>query len=217
MKRRTHSRLILICVLSCAGIAGLAWLWLVYLQPRYSVRLTSQGEIAISRRTAADEQPPTAEQRQGYTVAAEAPRYLKIEKLGVNARVLPVGRSTLGEVAAPAGIWDVGWYDASARPGEAGVSFIDGHISGPTLPAVFKDLHALSHHDDIVVERGDGALLHYKVESVQVERLADIDMNALLTTVVDGKPTLVLMTCGGEFNEKSYTYDRRVVVISTLL
>ena len=216
MIRRSQKRMILI--LALAGIAaGLTCVWLVYIESRYSVQLSPRGELTVSRRTAANEQPPTVRQKEEYAVAAEAPRFLRISSIGVDARIVPVGKDAAGQIGAPTGIWDVGWYSASNRPGESGVSFIDGHISGPTLPAVFKDLHTLKMHDSIAIERGDGVRLQYQVESVAVRQLTDIDMDALLKTAVNGKPTLVLMTCGGEFNEQAYTYDQRVVVISTLL
>jgi sortase (surface protein transpeptidase) len=209
-------RLATYLTLACAG-AGLVWLWVAVINPHYYIRVTPQVEVSIGRRTVATEKSPTSEQKQQYVVAADAPRYLKIDPIGVDARVLPVGKDAAGKIGAPTGIWDVGWYSSSSRPGEPGVSFIDGHISGPALPAVFRDLHTLRIDDTIVVERGDGAQMRYRVKSVRIDRLAAIDMNTLLATPVDSKPTLVLMTCGGEFDSQAYTYDQRVVVISTLL
>lgn len=216
MLRGSLRRISISVAFACIG-AVLVWAWVALLQPRYYIKVTPRAELSIGRRSAASEKSPTPEQKQGYTVAADAPRYLKIERLGVDARVLPVGKDATGKIGAPAGIWDVGWYTSSSRPGESGVSFIDGHISGPALPVVFRDLHTLHTDDYIVVERGDGELLRYRVKSVAIEQLTAIDMDTLLTTVVDDRPTLVLMTCGGEFNSDAYTYDQRVVVISTLL
>jgi sortase (surface protein transpeptidase) len=216
MKRRYPRHLAMVLTLACIGL-GLAWLWAAVIRPHFYIKVTPQAEVSIGRRTAATEKSPTPEQKRDYVVAASAPRYLKIDTLGVDARVLPVGKDAGGKIGAPSGIWDVGWYDSSSRPGEPGVSFIDGHISGPALPAVFRDLHTLHADDTIAVERGDGMQMTYRVKSVQIEQLAEIDMDTLLTTTVDGKPTLVLMTCGGEFDSQAYAYDQRVVVISTLL
>lgn len=217
MLRRRALRIFVIITLGGGLATALILAWRLYFLSSYSVRLTPGADIAISRRAATDETPPTAAQKQSYTVSAEMPRYLRIEALAIDARILPLGKDHEGRIAAPDGIWDTGWYSASSRPGEAGVSFIDGHISGPALPAVFKDLHALRSGDKVVVERGDGALLRYRVVTVRTQQVEEIDMASLLSTAVDGKPTLVLMTCGGNFDRTAYAYDQRVVVISTLL
>lgn len=203
-----------LAVLAACGVIAGAW-WL-YFQPRYSIEVTPH-EVAVSRREAPSEAVPTVAEKQTYVVAADAPRYLRIERLGIEARVLQVGLDDEGKIAAPAGVWDVGWYSGSSRPGEAGVSFIDGHISGPTLPAIFKELHLLQPNDIVTVERGDGTQLRYEVASIRTQQLEEVDMENLLSAQSDGKSTLVLMTCGGKFDHQAVTYDQRVVVISTLL
>lgn len=215
--RQLSKQSIVIGVLALVVVAGSVAAWMLYIQPRYNVRLTPAGEITVSRRSVVDERPPTAEERQSYRVSAGAPRYLRIDRLGVNARVLSLGKDADGKIAAPTGIWDVGWYDRSVHPGEPGVAFIDGHISGPTLPAVFKELATLKAGDEVAVERGDGAVLRFAVSDVRRQLVGDIDMDALLKGAAGASPTLVLMTCGGNFDEQSYTYDERVVVISTLI
>ena len=139
--RRFKKNYTVICLLGLVMAGGLVAYWHVYVHPRYAVHLTPSAELAISRREASDESPPTADETRAYVVSPEAPRYLSIERLGIVARVLQLGKAVDGKIAAPAGIWDVGWYEASQPPGEPGVSFIDGHISGPTLRAVFTDLH----------------------------------------------------------------------------
>ena len=194
------------------GVAVVAW----YLPRQYTVAVTPDGNVTVSRRQVADERPPTVAAVQAYRVAAERPRYLTIDRIGVAARVLPVGLEQNGRIAAPTGIWDVGWYQGSVLPGEPGVSFIDGHITGPSLPAVFRDLGALGADDQVVIERGDGVHLVYRVREVRQQPFGDIDMQQLLTTQIDRRPTLVLMTCAGNFDAATYHYDQRIVVIATL-
>ena len=41
-------------------------------------------------------------------------------------------------------------------------------------------------------------------------------MPKLLATAVEQRPTLVLMTCAGNFDAATYRYDQRIVVIATL-
>lgn len=208
-------RWLTICGLVLVSMGGGVAAW--YAWSHFTVKVTPAGNVAVSRRQVTDERPPAKDVVQVYQVAPERPRYLTIDRIGVSARVLPVGVDTEGRIAAPAGIWDVGWYDASRLPGEPGVSFIDGHITGPSLPAVFRDLGTLEAGDQLTVERGDGARLAYEVHEVRQQPFAEIDMNALLTTPLEQRPTLVLMTCAGNFDAATYRYDQRVVVIATLL
>lgn len=210
-RRREALSLIIVISLLVAG----AIIWGLVIAPRYTVRITPEAQVAISRRGPTDEPVPTLQEKQAYTVPADAPRYLRISKIGVEARVLGLGRDSEGRIGVPPGIWDVAWYTGSAKPGEAGVTFIDGHISGPNLPAVFKDLHRLASGDSIQLERGDGSRLNYTVRTVETKSLATINMDELLTTPIDDKTTLILMTCGGNFDARDYSYDHRAVVVAT--
>ena len=199
-------------VLSMGGGIGGWYMW-----SHFTVRITPQGEVAVSRRQAVDERQPTVATVQAYQVAPERPRYLTIDKIGVAARVLPVERDNAGRIAAPKGIWDVGWYTASSLPGQPGVTFIDGHITGPSQPAVFRDLDTLAPGDELSIEQGNGTRLTYRVRSMTQRPYESIDMSALLQTTPDGRPTLALMTCAGNFDKATYHYDQRIVVIATLV
>lgn len=212
--RRQRRRLTLGILGAVIFLAGGAVVWRMFFAPSYVIRMSPNSLITLSRRSAADEPAPTVTEKRAYTVPADVPRYLLIDKLGVNARVLALGRDTDGKIGVPPGIWDVAWYTGSAKPGAAGVTFIDGHISGPSMPAVFRDLHHLSPGDDITVERGDGQRTAYRVRTVETRALATIDMDQVLTTRSDDKSTLVLMTCGGTFNAHEYSYDQREIVVA---
>lgn len=197
-------------------VAGLGWMmWLTW---QDHVATTSFLKAASSAGSAAregtDERPVSTSEKQSYVVAPDLPRYLTIPKIGVYARVLRLGLNDDGEIAAPQGIWDTGWYEGSAKPGENGTSFIDGHISGPTLPAVFVRLHELQSGDEIDIERGRGEMLHYKVQTVTSVKKDAIDMQTLLGPHGDNQQSLVLMTCIGQFNPAQYRYDSRLEVVA---
>ena len=98
-------------------------------------------EVAVEEEEPLVEEVPTEEEVVEYTVAADRPRYLSIERLGiVNARIISVGVKATGELATPNNIFDVGWYDASGKPGQGRTLVIDGHNGGPHVHGVFKDL-----------------------------------------------------------------------------
>lgn len=162
------------------------------------------------------EEEPTVEEVREYVVAADRPRYLSIEKLGIsNARILSVGVTAAGALATPANIFDVGWYNASGKPGEGRVLIIDGHNGGPHVYGVFKRLPELVAGDIIKIERGDGAVFNYKV--VENTTVSIDDANSYMNTsarrsAVNGKEGLTLITCTGEWSQAQKTYLSRQFV-----
>lgn len=200
----------IICGVVAATSYGLWLSWSDHRATQSFLQSAQSGEA--SAREGTNERPVTSQQKSDYMVAPDLPRYLMIDKIGVHARVLRLGLNDKGQIAAPEGIWDVGWYDGGAKPSEAGTTFIDGHISGPTLPAVFVRLHELIAGDMVTIERGSGELLRYRVQTVESKKLDQLDMAALLGPHNGNAQSLVLMTCIGKFDAKRYAYDSRLIV-----
>ena len=167
---------------------------------------TDQGDEEL------DETKPTESEVAEYTVAPDRPRYLTIEKLGVsNARVLPMGVNTKGELDTPRNIFDVGWYEGSGRPGQGGTMIIDGHNGGPHVYGVFKNTPSLVEGDIIQVERGDGKIFKYKV--VENKSIPLSESNAYMSTAAkspeSGRESVTLITCTGEWSQSQETYLSR--------
>ena len=149
-----------------------------------------------------------------YSVAPDMARLLTITKIGVKARVIRVGVNSFNVMKTPGNIFDVGWYDSSAKPGENGTVVINGHVSGPTKHGVFYDIGKLSKGDKISIERGDHKVFTYDVTGTQVYDWDKVDMPRLLTTSIPGKPGLNLITCTGKFNVRANNFEQRVVVFA---
>ena len=165
------------------------------------------------------EEKPTETEVQEYNVAPDRPRYLTIEKLGINnARILPMGVNSKGELDTPNNIFDVGWYEASGKPGQGGTLVIDGHNGGPHVHGVFKDLPNLTMYDEIIVERGDGVKYKYKV--VENNSVLLSDSNAYMSTATKspepGKESITLISCTGEWSQQQKTYLSRQFVRAVL-
>lgn len=159
-----------------------------------------------------DETEPAEEEIKEYTVAPDRPRYLTIEKLGINkARVLSVGVNSNGELSTPNNIFDVGWYDASGKPGEGKTMLIDGHNGGPHVYGVFKRTPELKTGDIITIERGDGVIFKYEVVENMAVPLDESDgyMAIALKSPEAGKESLTLITCTGEWSQSQKTYLSR--------
>ena len=159
-----------------------------------------------------DEEEPSDKDVKAYLVAPDRPRYLTVERLGVtNARILPMGVNTEGELDTPKNIFDVGWYEGSSKPGQGGTLIIDGHNGGPHVQGVFKDLPKLAEGDVIKIERGDGEIFEYQVvENVAVSL---DESNAYMSTASKspklGVESVTLITCTGEWSQSQQTYLSR--------
>lgn len=180
-------------------------------------------ERAVAERANEEEElievEPTEDEIRQYTVTPDRPRYLTIEKLGINkARILPMGVNDKGELDTPNNIFDVGWYEASGKPGLGGTMIIDGHNGGPHVLGVFKSLPSLAEGDVITVERGDGVIYNYKVVESTTVALSESDeyMATAARSPERGKESVTLISCTGEWSQQQGTYLSRQFVRAVL-
>lgn len=167
-----------------------------------------------------DETQRTEADKLAWRVSPEKPRFLSIEKLGIDrARVTEVGLSNIGRLQTPNNIFDVGWYRSSGKPGEGRTLLIDGHNGGPNLEGVFKHLPDLVAGDIIVIERGDGKFFRYEVVENEEVPLSEADsrMSKMLTTPVSGKESLSIITCTGAWSQVQNTYLSRQFLRAVLV
>lgn len=144
------------------------------------------------------------------------PKKLKIQKLGIDNFIQQVGKNEKNEVAAPYNIYIAGWYRDSAKPGDKGLSIIDGHLDGYSKPGIFKDLKNLKPNDEINIEKGDSSVVKYKVMKVE-EVDSDKAVNYLFSQSPKIKSQLNLITCGGNYDSNKKLYDKRIIVSSELI
>jgi sortase (surface protein transpeptidase) len=150
-----------------------------------------------------------------HRVAANEPKIITIPKLNVKSRILNIGLTDSGAIQTPNNVFDTGWYNKSAMPGQPGATFIDGHVHGITKPGVFYGLKNLVAGDEIIVTKGDDTTLSYRVVSAKNYPADSVDMRETLTPVSD-KSGLNLMTCNGRYNAEN-GYSERLVVFSELI
>ena len=165
------------------------------------------------------EEQPTENEIREYTVAADRPRYLTVEKLRIrNARILPMGVNAKGELDTPRNIFDVGWYESSGKPGQGKTLMIDGHNGGPHVHGVFKDLPNLVEGDIIKIERGDGAIYTYEVVENKTIPLSEADsyMSTAARSPESGRESVTLISCTGEWSQQQGTYLSRQFVRAVL-
>lgn len=157
---------------------------------------------------------PAANSYANYMVAPDLARYIKIPKLGVDARVLQVGVKANGEMATPNNVHDAAWYNGSAKPGQAGATLIDGHVSSWTSRGVFYGVKTLAAGDAVQIVKGDGAIINYKVVKTQTYDAGNVDMQAAMKPVTEGKSGLNLITCAGQVKKGTNDFSQRVIVFA---
>jgi hypothetical protein len=180
--------------------------------------LTNQSNNPATNPTAIPGQTkPTSSVIKAYAVAPNIPKYLKIPKLGIDARVLQTGVTASGALGTPPNIYDTSWYTGSATPDEPaadGAILIDGHVHGPTQPGVFMNIKSLSQGDTIQIIRGDNQVFTYRVVKEQAYNANIINMAMMLKSIDPGTPGLNLITCGGPFDTKTWLYTERIAVFA---
>ncbi len=178
---------------------------------------TKQGSITGSVEMPSEDKPSDGVVVQ-YSVAATHPRYIQIAKLGgYKSRVLSMGLTDAGAVATPKSVWDAGWYEGSSSPADTtGAALIVGHVAGPTTAGIFYNLHKLESGDEVTITMGDDSVKAYSVVAKEEVVADQMNMNTYMVSKNIDKPGLTLVTCGGEFDPKTNTYDKRTVVFAVV-
>ena len=119
-----------------------------------------------------------------------------------------------GLLRVPENVRHVGWWDGSARAGEAfGSTVIAGHVDSDTYGIGFFARLLRIKVGDTVTLRGDSHRLRYRVTSVK-----KVDKKALATRSQafqqTGPHRLVLITCTGNFHRDQGGYDSNLVVVA---
>jgi sortase (surface protein transpeptidase) len=183
------------------------------IQVAHASAASEQGEGAAGGPTAPpSEQAVTSAAVGSYKVAPDMPQTVRIDKIGVNARIKRLTVLKDGSLATPGNVADAGWYEGSSRPGDGGAVLLAGHVSGPTLPGVFGKIKNLNVGDTITITRGDNQQYSYKVVKKAQIPADKLDMSDLLVPVTPGRSGLNMITCGGKYLIDTETYQDRVVI-----
>ena len=142
-----------------------------------------------------------------------SPNRLLIPRIGVNARIEARGLDANRNMATPNDFHDVAWYDLGPTPGEPGNALINGHVNWWTGSAVFTRLAELRPGDTVIVLRGDGTRLSFKVTSRRT-----VAAGARLASLFAPSPvaTLTLITCTGVWDPSILSDTQRLLVSATL-
>ncbi|WP_433437372.1 class F sortase [Nonomuraea sp. CA-141351] len=144
--------------------------------------------------------------------AGVVPKSIDIPAIDLEAPLMKLGLSKDGEVELPPYEKPkvAGWYSGSAVPGEKGASVIIGHVDTKTAPAVFYRLRQLRKGETVKVERSDGKVVSYKVDSIE-----QVHKDSFPTRRVYVDDGLKLVTCGGKFDYAKGEYVDNIIVYAS--
>jgi LPXTG-site transpeptidase (sortase) family protein len=128
----------------------------------------------------------------------------------MDAKVVPVEVGRSGALDVPSDPRTLGWWNGShPLGGSHGSAVIVGHVDSAALGrGVFFDLEKASPGDTVRVFAGDKSLSYSVIaRRVYVKSALPGDLFA-----AGGPPYLVLITCGGPFDERTRHYRDNVVV-----
>lgn len=148
-------------------------------------------------------------------MVAPRPERLSSEAIGLNA---PITQREIvgGQMQTPKDEFEVSWYKETASPGQDGNMVFAGHLNWYGVPqAVFYNINSFTKGDEITVTGEDGVDYIYKVKWVKLIETADADLDELVGETK--KPSLTLITCGGEWDPAAAQYKQRTVVRAELV
>ena len=148
---------------------------------------------------------------------AAAPTRLVIRDLGVDATIKAVGVQPDGAMVIPAAPTSVGWYRYGSAPGDpAGNTVIAGHVATrEDGPGALAPLRGAKPGMRVTLTTADGIRHRYQVVGRELIMKKALPVDEIFAR--DGKPLLVLITCGGEYLPELRSHRDNVVVTAVPL
>lgn len=206
-----------------AGSHARRWAVLATALAVVTVVLVALGVVGHQRAAAATASPAgpwfRVEPRQQEPVVAprpvSPPVRLRIHAIGVSTAIVPLGLNRDRTVQVPTDPSRAGWYRLGTSPGQVGSAVILGHVDSMKGPAVFYRLRTLVKGDQADVVLADGSVVVFRVTRLVTYQNKDFPKKQVYGN--HGRPTLTLVTCGGDYDRAAGGYQANVVVYTELL
>jgi hypothetical protein len=105
---------------------------------------------------------------------------------------------------------EIGWYRYGSSPGREGATVLAAHVSWNRTVGPFGSLGVLEPGNRIAVQLDDGTVRQYEVYERALYGKLELPQERIWTN--SGPETLVLITCGGDFNPTIRRYADNIVV-----
>jgi len=191
------------------------------LQPSEHMDATTSSRPQTEASTTAPEASP-AEPDSSPTAAPDIravardrePISLSIPDLGVESPVVTTSMDASRSIVVPEDVMETGWYDGSRRLGASyGSTVIVGHRDSATLGSgALFGVEEIPLGSTITVTAQDGTTHEFMVDSVELIDKSLLPAEAPRIFSLTGEYRLVLITCGGAFDESLRSYESNVVI-----
>lgn len=208
------SRIALVMMFFIAEVMGMYW-WASHNTPQIDASVEDLNiMVPAATLERADAAPSAAP--SGYNGTVTGGTYtLAIQKLGLRAPVVPVGKTASGNMDTTPSLYQVAWYKLGARPGEKGNVVLAAHYGAPDQEGVFRSIDQLNPGDQLTIVVKDNPNLTYQVVRKEYYPVDNAPLNAIFGP--NNKAVLNLITCAGDWDAGSRSYNKRLVVYTELV
>jgi LPXTG-site transpeptidase (sortase) family protein len=145
-------------------------------------------------------------------VVAPRPRPVGIQMQSIDVArfpVRPVGLEFDGQMEIPDET-EIGWYQYGATAGQPGATVLAAHVSWNRTQGPFARLGSVEPGEQVEVTLDDGTVRRYQVTERVVYGKSELPRERIWRNT--GDETLVLITCGGDYNPEIRRYRENIVV-----
>lgn len=154
---------------------------------------------------------PTATNAPVAAAPPSPPSRVRIPTLAVDASVTPVGVTDGGDVQVPDDVATVGWYRFGPAPGATGSAVLIGHVDNYRQGVgALARIGDLSPGDGVEITDEDGDVRTFTVVAREQWAKAEAPLDRLFDR--GGSSRLVLITCGGAFDDSRLEYTDTIAV-----
>ncbi len=182
-------------------------------RPVAPVPSTTPDALPAPRPTAAVDVPRVRSALEmNQSPPAVAPQRIRVDSLGIDMAIDPVGLAADGAMALPSNPAVAAWYRFGPGPNSpSGATIVAAHVDSLVYDiGPFARLATAPPGTEITVATADGQESRYAVDSIQTVTKSDVPWAEVFDRT--GPARLTLVTCGGEFDYGARRYLSNVIV-----
>lgn len=143
------------------------------------------------------------------------PVQVRLPDLDIDVAVDPVGVGEGGQMEIPADAMRAGWYRYGPAPGQAGAAVVAAHAGSLLTPrGPFFDLRDAEPGMAVEITLADASTAVFEVVEVEEHGKDGLDLEPYFDR--SGEARLVLITCGGVWDEQAQSYLSNIIVSARL-
>ncbi len=158
-------------------------------------------------------------------VPSSGPRFdttweIILPSAGIRAAVVQVGLTPNGAMGSPDNPFVFGWFNRSAIPGQQGNALFGGHrdyedVEGNIDVGVGWEMDETRVGDQLIM-RNAATDRYYIYDVVETATIKPDSSDAVRYLSQTRESVVTLITCSGDFDEDTHSYEDRIVIVALL-